>query len=157
MFIETILHHWEQTIKRATAAFDQYDDEEYLKQILPGKNRVIYLLGHLTAVHDRMLPLLGLGERKFPHLDATYITSPDNPDLAAETSEIATLKKQWIEVNEALTNGLRQWTAEEWLQRHTAVSEADFAKEPHRNRFGLVINRAAHVSYHLGQLVWLKK
>jgi hypothetical protein len=43
------------------------------------------------------------------------------------------------------------------LQKHTAVSDADFAKEPHRNRLSVVLNRAGHVQYHLGQLVWFKK
>ena len=28
-----------------------------------------YLLGHLTAMHDRMFPLLGLGDRFHPELD----------------------------------------------------------------------------------------
>jgi len=33
------------------------------QQVAPGKNRLIYLWGHLTAVNDGLLPLLGIGER----------------------------------------------------------------------------------------------
>ena len=29
------------------------------------------------AVHDRMLPLLGIGERLHPELDEAYLTNPD--------------------------------------------------------------------------------
>jgi hypothetical protein len=44
---------------------------------LINKNRLFYLLGHLSAVHDRMLPLLGIGERLHPELDEAYLTNPD--------------------------------------------------------------------------------
>jgi hypothetical protein len=33
---------------------------QLLKVGLQARNRVFYLLGHLTAMHDRMFPLLGL-------------------------------------------------------------------------------------------------
>jgi hypothetical protein len=155
LFVTTGLHTWEQSIKRATAFFDKCTDEDLLQPILPGKNRVIYLLGHLTAVHDRMLPLLGLGDRLYPHLDELFVTNPDNP--AAVFPAAQQLRNDWNTVNNHLTEELRNWAPEEWLQKHTAVSDEDFAKEPHRNRLALVLNRAGHVQYHLGQLVWYKK
>lgn len=155
LFVLTGLHSWEQGIKRASAFFDSYTDEDLGKAIVPGKNRIIYLLGHLTAVHDRMFPLLGLGERLYPQLDALFITSPDN--TAALFPPAGELREYWNTVNQQLTAAFRTWTPEEWLQKHTAVSDEDFAREPHRNRFSLVINRAGHVQYHLGQLVWFKK
>ena len=155
LFVATGLHAWEHSIKRATAFFDSCSDAELGKQILPGKNRVVYLLGHLTAINDRMMPLLGLGERQYPELDAIFITNPD--DASAPLPAAGELRRQWTDTNNRLTAAFRHWSPEEWLQRHTAVSEEDFAKEPHRNRLGVVLNRAAHVQYHLGQLVWLKK
>jgi len=174
--IATGLHSWEQSIRRATTFFDSCTDEDLGKEILPGKNRVIYLLGHLIAVHDRMLPLLGLGERLYPELDAPFVTNPDDPAAASDNPAsgsdnsasgsgnsasgyppAARLRKYWTTINEQLTAAFKSWTPAEWLQRHTAVSEEDFAKEPHRNRYGVVLNRAGHVQYHLGQLVWFKK
>ena len=157
--IATGLHSWEQSIRRATAFFDGCTDEDLQKEILPGKNRIIYLLGHLVAIHDRMLPLLGLGERRIerlcPDLDALFVTNPDNP--AAVIPSAAQLREYWTSINQHLAAAFRSWTPADWLQRHTAVSEEDFAKEPHRNRYGVVLNRAGHVQYHLGQLVWFKK
>ncbi|HEY4287314.1 MAG TPA: DinB family protein [Puia sp.] len=155
LFVLTGLQSWEQSTKRASTFFDGHTDEELYKEIVPGKNRIIYLLGHLTAVHDRMFPLLGLGERLYPQLDALFITSPDN--TAAEYPSPKELREYWKTVNQRLTELLKGWTPEEWLQKHTAVSDEDFAREPHRNRFSVVINRAGHVQYHLGQLVWFKK
>ena len=41
----------------------------------------------------------------------------------------------------------------DWLQRHAAVSEEDFAKDTSRNRFAILLSRTNHLSYHLGQAV----
>jgi hypothetical protein len=41
----------------------------------------------------------------------------------------------------------------DWLQRHSAVSEEEFAKDPSRNRFSILLSRTNHLSYHLGQAV----
>jgi DinB superfamily len=155
LFITTILSNWELAVKRASKIFDGYSDEELLLPIAPGKNRVVYLLGHLTAVHDRMLPVLGLGERKYPQLDELFVSNPDNP--ATTLPPIAELRSQWTTGNALLTEKLSAWTPGEWLERHTAVSAEDFAKEPHRNKLNIVLNRTGHLSYHLGQLALLKK
>ena len=155
LFITTVLANWELAVKRASKIFDSYSDEELLLPIAPGKNRVVYLLGHLTAVHDRMLPVLGLGERKYPQLDELFISNPDNATTALPP--IAELRSQWTASNALLTEKLSTWTPGEWLERHTAVSAEDFAKEPHRNKLNIVLNRTGHVSYHVGQLVLLKK
>jgi hypothetical protein len=155
LFVKTILFSWEQSLGQASAFFSNLTDEEFLRPIAPGKNRIIYLLGHLTAVHDRMMPLLGTGERQYPHLDETFITAPDNP--AATMPSPNDLRHAWTTVNNELTQHLRDWTPEEWLQRHTAVSEEDFAKEPHRNRLSVVLSRTRHVGYHMGQLILSKK
>ena len=44
----------------------------------------------------------------------------------------------------------------EWLQKHTSVSEEDFLREPHRNRFTILLGRTGHVAYHLGQAILAK-
>jgi hypothetical protein len=152
LFTTTALHTWEQSIKRASAYFDKSADDDLLQPIVPGKNRGIYLLGHLAAVHDRMLPLLGLGDRLYPHLDETFITNPDNPAAPAPSPQ--ELREAWNAVNRRLAEAFRSWSPEDWLQKHTAISDEDFAKEPQRNRLSVVLNRAGHVQYHLGQLVW---
>lgn len=154
LFVNTILANWETTINRASAYFDKCSDADLLKPIAQGKNRVIYLLGHLIAVHDRLLPLLGLGDRLYPHLDELFITSPDNPGAALPTA--SELRSQWKQINQVLTEKLRAWKPEEWLMKHESVSADDFEKEPHRNRLNVVLSRTGHVSYHQGQLALLK-
>ena len=155
MFIQCAISTWEQQIKRVTAIFDRLSEEELFAEIAPGKNRAVYLLGHLTAVHDMMLPLLGLGERKYPFLDAAFITNADK--AVADLPKVEELRGYWKIVNELLLQKFRALKPGEWLQKHTAGSDEDFVKEPHRNRFNVLLGRTAHVSYHLGQLALLKK
>jgi hypothetical protein len=59
------LKAWKTQIDRADKLFGSLSSEEVLREIAPGRNRVLYLWGHLTAVHDAMLPLLGLRENDF--------------------------------------------------------------------------------------------
>lgn len=155
LLTKTVVHSWETILNRASKAFDLFTDAEMSQEIAPGKNRVVYLLGHLTAVHDRMLPLLGLGDRLYPQLDELFITNPDNP--AAKFPAVPELRSYWTRINQLLTERFRSLTPEEWLERHTAVSAEDFVKEPHRNRLSVLLSRTGHIAYHTGQLVLLKK
>jgi DinB superfamily len=58
----TVLNSWKLAINRFDKTLSELSDEQLQQQVAPGRNRVFYLLGHLTAMHDRMFPLLGLGE-----------------------------------------------------------------------------------------------
>jgi len=42
-------------IDRADKLFGGLSSEEVLREIAPGRNRILYLWGHLTAIHDGML------------------------------------------------------------------------------------------------------
>jgi hypothetical protein len=110
---------------------------------------VFYLVGHVLATHDRMFPLLGLGERLHPDLDETYITNPDR--VLGDPLSATELRRAWAEINDKLTAAFQRFTLEDWLQKHTAVSDEDFIKGPTRNRLAIVMSRTGHASYHSGQ------
>jgi len=154
LLVATAVGSWKQVIGRADSVIAKYTDEELDRHIAPGRNRVRYLVGHLVAVDDKLLPGLGIGERLYANLDAAYLTNPDGtlPDPVS-TEE---LKKAWVEVHSKLTAAFEQMTAAQWLERHTAVSEEDFAKEPLRNRLAMLLSRTNHVSMHLGQALLAK-
>jgi hypothetical protein len=147
----TVLNSWKLVISRFDKTLGDLTDDQLQRQAAPGKNRVFYLLGHLAAMHDRLFPLLGLGERLHPELDDAYITNADrglgDPISATE------LRRAWAEVNNKLTAAFEAFTLEDWLQKHAAVSDEDFAKDPARNRLAVVMSRANHVSYHSGQVI----
>lgn len=142
-------------VSRASKVIDTLTDEQLASEISPGRNTGAYLLGHLTAVHDAMFPLLGIGVRAHPELDEPFIKNPDKTDLPK--ASVGQLRTAWKEVNDNLVSKLSTLTPDQWYERHTAVTEEDFAKEPHRNRLNVVIGRAGHLAYHLGQLALLKK
>jgi uncharacterized damage-inducible protein DinB len=145
----TVLNSWKLAINRFNKTLSDLSDEHLQRKVAPGRNRVFYLLGHLTAMHDRMFPLLGLGDRLHPELDDTYITNADR--ALADPISAPELRRAWAEVNDRLTAAFEGFTLEDWLQKHTAVSDEDFAKDPARNRLAVVMNRTSHASYHLGQ------
>jgi DinB superfamily len=148
------LDTWNIHNKRLVSLIHDLTDEQLSAAIAPGKNTGQYLLGHLVAVSDGMLPLLGIGDRIFPELAPIFLQNPDQSGL--EKTPIATLKTQLEAVNQQLTSGMAQFTESDWMGRHTAVSEADFAKEPHRNKLNLLLSRTTHLAYHLGQMALLK-
>ena len=142
---------WKGQLDRADKLFGGLSSEEVLREIAPGRNRLIYLWGHLTAIHDAMLPLLGLGERLHPEFDAAFVSIPDKsrPDIPSHEQ----VRRAWNAVNAELWKGFEKMSWSDWLQRHTAVSEEDFAKDASRNRFAILPSRTNHLSYHLGQAV----
>ena len=149
VFVTSTLNSWKSIVERADKLFSGLNEEQLQKEVAPGKNRLIYLWGHLTAVHDRMLPLLGVGERLHPELDAVFLTNPDSP--AAELPALAEMKASWDAVNSKLLAGMEKFSASDWLQKHSSVSEEDFAKDPLRNRLSVLLSRMNHISFHLGQ------
>lgn len=147
----TALASWKQGIARLHKTIDSLSDEALQKQVAPGRNRIYYLVGHLAAVNDRMFPMLFAGDRLHPELDQPFLTDPDrkSPDTFAP----AALKQALKDVDDKLTAAFEKFQPEEWLQRHSAVPEADFAQEPLRNRLAVLISRTNHVSFHLGQII----
>jgi hypothetical protein len=148
--VQVAINSWRLVVERANKAFSTLAEVEFLKEVAPGKNRLIYLLGHLTAIHDAMFPILGLGERLHPELDAIFVSSPDKP--GAQLPPAGALRKYWDEVNTKLSSQFASLSEDDWLQRHYAMSEEDYAKDPTRNRLAVLLSRTNHLSYHLGQI-----
>jgi uncharacterized damage-inducible protein DinB len=148
---QTVLSSWKLVNQRFSAFITPLSDEDLQKQIAPGRNRILYILGHLTATNDRLFPLLGIGQRSYSELDAVYI---DQPDRALENSVApSVLRAASEDVARRLTEALEEFSPEEWLEKHTAVSDEDFTKDPGRNRLAVVLSRSNHMSYHFGQIM----
>jgi hypothetical protein len=102
-----------------------------------------------------MQTLIGWGPVLFPQLEAIYIRTPDKS--VKETPSVKDLRAYWKTVHDAVGAHMASMKPDQWFERHTAVSPEDFAKEPHRNKLNLLINRTNHMSYHLGQLAYLSR
>ena len=149
--VKVAINSWKLVAERAGKTFSNFTEDELLKEVAPGKNRVIYVWGHLTAMHDAMLSILGLGPRLHPELDAIFVSNPD--ETAIQLPSGGELKKYWDEVNTKLLSEFARLSADEWLERHHAMSEEDYAKDPTRNRLAVLLSRTNHMSYHLGQVI----
>jgi DinB superfamily len=155
MFAAAAIKAFRQNLDRATKLFTNLTEDQLQIRIAPGKNRLFYLWGHLIAVNDTIFPLLGIGDPLYPEFEAIFIKSPDGAAQELPTpAELAAASKA---IDEKLLAAFNGFTASQWLERHTAVSEEDFAKEPGRNRFAILLSRTSHLAYHLGQAILAPK
>ena len=150
-FSQTVLNSWKLVNKRFNEVISELSDEDLEKEIAPGRNRPLYIVGHVTATNDRLFPLLGIGQRRYGHLDPVYIDKPDR--VVDDPVAASVLKAASEDVARRLTEALERFTPEQWLGKHTAVSDEDFAKDPGRNRLAVLLSRTNHISYHLGQII----
>jgi hypothetical protein len=154
LFIKMVIAEWDKQNNNFNKLLSSLSDEQLSKEIAPGKNTGIYLVGHLIAISDAMLPLLNFGEKLFPDLENIFIKNPDKSGLQKPT--VSELKDHLKAVNTKLKEHIESTAPADWFKRHMAVSEEDFSQEPHRNKLNIIINRAGHMNYHLGQLILLK-
>lgn len=152
--LKMIFDRWNTSIKNCDNLLNTLTDEQLQKEIATGKNRGVYLLGHLIAVHDDMLVLLGLGEKLYPEWRNTFLESPDK--TVSEMPSLKELRAGWSAQCEVLQQRMEKLPPGEWFGKHTAVADEDFIKEPHRNKLNIILTRTTHLQYHIGQLILLK-
>src|ERR1700753_1912613 len=100
LLIKMALDSWQGQLSAVNNLLGKLSDEQLENEIAPGRNRGVYLLGHLIAVHDLMLPLFRFEESIYPELQAAFVDSPDK--TISTIPPINQLKDQWDEVNEKL-------------------------------------------------------
>ena len=149
--VKMVLDRWYASIKNCDTLLNSLNDEQLQKEIAPGKNRGIYLLGHLIAVHDEMMLLLNMGDKLYPELYEPFLKSPDN--TSSIIPSVKELRTYWTKQCEVLNQKFEGLRPRDWFEKHNAVSAEDFLKEPHRNKLNIIITRTTHLAYHTGQIV----
>src|ERR1700741_3300058 len=128
--VKVAINSWRLVVERADKIFSRLTEDQLVGEVAPGRNRVIYLWGHLIAVHDRMFSILGLGPRLHSDLDTVFI---DNSGQGVrEVPSARQLKEYWDEVNGKLLAQFESLSPDEWLLQHRAMSEEDYARDPTR-------------------------
>jgi hypothetical protein len=134
--------------------FDSLEDTKYTQPIATGLNTPSWILGHLVETEDSLLELFGIGKRLFPDLkDIYHHTRGSNQTGHLQKEELI---KRWKAISAELDKAFNSWSENEWMGRHTAVSEEDFKKEPHRNKLNVMLSRVEHKASHLGQIAMAK-
>jgi len=149
--IDAGLRAWKDSVDRIESFFQPLSEEQLEQVVAPGRNRLRYLWGHIASVNDALLPLLGIGSRLHPALDAMFVANADRHSPALLLG--SALEQVSGEIHGALWAAFSRWSAQDWLAKHTAVSDEDFRREPHRNRFTVMLNRTTHMAVHYGQAV----
>lgn len=155
MAVKLVLDAWNAQVQQTNKLLSALSDEQLQNEVAPGRNRGIYLLGHLALVNDKMMPLLNFGEQKFPQWSEAFLNKADREVEVLPT--VAEVRKFWSDSCAELSKSFAGVGTNNWFERHTSVSAEDFVKEPHRNKLNVVIGRTGHLAYHLGQLNFLKK
>ena len=154
VMVKMTVDAWNMLLDRTTKLVDGLTDEQLAADSAPGRNSGVYLVGHLAAVSDRLIDMLGGGERLHPEMDEPFLFKPDKSGLPMPT--IPELRQSWTDIHAKLQQHILAMTPDEWFGRHSAVSEEEFQKEPHRNKLNVLMSRSLHMSNHLGQLTYLK-
>jgi DinB superfamily len=135
--------------------FDALTDENYFKPITPGGNSPSWLMGHLADTDDKLLEMFGLRGRMFPDLEKIY-HHQRGTNQAGHLSN-AELNERWKKIVAELDKAFNNMSESDWFARHSAVTEEDFKKEPHRNKLNVMLSRVSHKASHLGQIAMMGK
>jgi uncharacterized damage-inducible protein DinB len=153
LFVSMAITAWEAQNARINKLLTELSDDQLCAPTAPGRNAGHYLLGHLAAVNDGMLTLFGFGDKLYPELAKIFLANPENSDLTKPS--ITEVKYYWHEITHRLAKFVHENSVDDWFTKHTAVSDEDFAKEPHRNKLNVLLSRTTHQAYHHGQMIYL--
>lgn len=145
---------WDTYNKRMQKVLTEISDNTFHQPIVPDGNSPSWILGHLVDTDDRLLELFGIRARLYPELSTIY-HHERGTNQQGHLSKTELIDR-WKNITDALNAAFHTWSEGEWLQRHTAVSEEDFKKEPHRNRLNVMLSRVTHKASHLGQVAMAK-
>src|SRR5258708_33810973 len=112
--IDSALRGWKSNVERADKLFGVLSPGELEQGVAPGRNRLIYVWGHLAAVNDALLALLTICERLHPEFDDTFVSSPDKSLHLTISAE--SLKTAWQEIHQKLWNGFATVSPSDWTQ-----------------------------------------
>lgn len=114
ILVKIALDTWCARISQTSELISSLSDDQLNQEISPNRNRGIYLLGHLTAMHDNMLPLLDFGAPIFPSLKETFLVKADKTVVDIPSAEV--LRQNWNNVNIQITKLIKQMYAEAWMK-----------------------------------------
>ncbi|MBI1769946.1 MAG: DinB family protein [Bacteroidetes bacterium] len=153
--LDICLLQWNTYNTRMQKVFETISDENFNKPITSNGNSPSWIMGHLADTDDALLELFGIGSRKHPELKTIY----HHEKGTNQTGHLSKsdLMNKWKSITGELDKAFKSWSESDWLSRHTAVSEEDFKKEPHRNKLNVMLSRVGHRASHLGQIAMQSK
>ena len=153
--IEICLLQWTTYNNMMQKMINTISEQNFNTPITLNGNSPSWLFGHLVDTDDKLFELFGIRARLFPELGKIYHHERGTNQIGHLSKE--KLIEKWKAVSAELDQAFKSWSESDWMSRHTAVSEEDFKKEPHRNRLNVMLSRVAHKASHLGQVAMQPK
>lgn len=152
--LDICLLQWDTYNNRMQKVLDSISNENFTRPVLPGANSPSWILGHLADTDDKLLELFGIRKRLYPELEKIYHHEKGTNQSGHLTKD--ELITKWKAILAELNGAFKAMSESDWHGRHTAVSEEDFKKEPHRNKLNVMLSRVSHKASHLGQVAMQK-
>lgn len=138
-----IFMSWLLQNRKISDLIKRLGDDELKKEVAPGRNSGLYLLGHLIASNDLLQPLFGFGEKMYPEYEKIFLCTPDK--CAQKFPQADQMKLQWFALNDHLRDKFAEMDEKKWNTESHLLNE----------RLSAMLNIVNHQSYHLGQLIFL--
>ena len=72
-----IYQAWLLQNRKISDLVHKLNEEDLKKDVAFGRNSGLYLLGHLIASNDLLLPLFDFGEKMYPEYEKIFLCCPD--------------------------------------------------------------------------------
>jgi hypothetical protein len=112
---------WLLQNRKISDLINRLSDEDLKKEVSPGRNSGLYLLGHLIAANDLLMPLFGFGEKMFPEYEKIFLCTPDK--CSQKFPPTALVKSHWFALNNTLRLKFETVDNKTWIPHDTFSSE----------------------------------
>ncbi|MHC0443448.1 DinB family protein [Flavobacterium sp. 3-210] len=134
---------WLLQNRKISDLINKLTEEDLKKDVAPGRNSGLYLLGHLIASNDLLMPLFGFGEKMYPEYEKIFLCTPDK--CSQNFPPVDEVKSHWFSLNEVLKLNFNAMYEKQW------IIDSDLATQ----RINMLLSVVNHQCYHLGQLAFL--
>lgn len=138
-----IYQAWLLQNRKISDLIHKLNDEDLRKDVALGRNSGLYLLGHLIASNDLLMPLFGFGEKMYPEYEKIFLCCPDK--CAQNFPTVKEVKSHWFSLNEHL------------ILKFASINEKQWSQEDEKlhHQLKTMLTIVNHQCYHLGQLNFL--
>lgn len=151
-FVDTILTAWNRYLEQLGDLFNNLPDNGDLENSF-NKNRLLYTIGHLTALNDETGVELGLRELLYPELVNDFLVETYRTSNSGQS--IHNLLAYWRNVNCTLTSYISDMQLSDWFEDKAGLLNNELQGTPQGSKLNVILTKTHHLVYHLGQLALL--
>lgn len=144
---KTLSLQYERSLSWANWKLNLLSEDDLKKEVSPGKNHGIWLLGHLIANEDDFGVFLGKRELAYPVYQNLF-AGGTKPLPIENYPSVPEMREKWKELTEKNKKLYCELKDEELNEPHALIEENDFCK----TKQDIIMHWQIHLVYHIGQL-----